>query len=120
MKTKTYNFREFVRREHEMKIKAPKYSLIPLAATPLMPTTVFAESSRSQVMEAFSPIIDLIQNLAYPVSLVCVLAGGIFVMIGSQDKGFTMITRSALGYCLVMMLPMFMDILVQAMAGVSQ
>lgn len=108
-----------MRNEHQKQVKAPTISLIPLAVAPFVPTKAFAADSQAKVMEAFTPIINLIQDLAYPVAMICVLAGGIFVMIGSQDKGFSMITRSSLGYCLVMLLPMFMDILVDAMRSVS-
>ena len=119
MKTKSYDFKAFMKGEHEKQKKTPTTSLIPLAIAPFIPTTAFAEESDAKVMEAFSPIIDLIQSMAYPVAMICVLGGGIFVMIGSQDKGYSMISRAALGYCLVMLLPMFMDILVDAMRSVS-
>ena len=73
---------------------------------------------QTKIITAFDPLINLIQSMAYPVAMICVLGGGIFVMIGSQDKGYSMISRAALGYCLVMLLPMFMDILVDAMGSV--
>jgi len=66
---------------------------------------------------AFDPLIDLIQGLAYPVALVVVLGGSIFVMIGNSEKGFSMMQKAGLGYLLVMITPMILDVLVDAMEG---
>lgn len=119
MKKKTYDFKEFIRKEHESNIKAPTISLIPLAAAPLIPTKVFAEESiKTKMMNAFDPIIELIQGMAYPVAMVVVLGGAIFVMIGNSDKGFGMMQKAAMGYMLVVLAPMILDVLVEAMSGV--
>ena len=119
MKTKTYDFKEFVRGEHEVKSKPPKLSLIPLAVTPMMPTVAYADNSiKVQMMDAFNPLIDLIQGLAYPVAMVCVLGGALFVMIGNSEKGFSMMQKAGLGYVIVMISPMILNVLVDAMDGV--
>lgn len=119
MKTKTYDFQSFIRKEHIPEVKPPVMSLIPLAAAPFVPTTVFAEESiKIKMMNAFDPIIELIQGMAYPVAMVVVLGGAIFVMIGNSDKGFSMMQKAGLGYLLVMIAPMILDVLVDAMGGV--
>lgn len=121
MKTKTYNFKSFMKHEHEKKIKAPTMSLIPLATAPLWATMkVSAETTvQAKMMTAFTPIIDLIQGMAYPVAMIVVLGGAIFVMIGNSDKGFGMMQKAGLGYLLVMIAPMIFDVLVDAMKGVA-
>lgn len=121
MKTKTYDFREFIRCEHVVDVKPPKMSLIPLATAPLWHTmTVHAaeQSIQSQMMTAFNPLIDLIQGMAYPVAMVCVLGGALFVMIGNNEKGFSMMQKAGLGYVIVMIAPMILNVLVEAMKGV--
>ena len=119
MKTKTYDFKEFMRKEHETKVKPPTTSLIPLAIAPFIPTTAFANAEmQDKMMTAFEPIISLVQSLAYPVAMLVVLGGGLFVMIGNTDKGYSLIQRAGLGYVLVMMLPMLLDVLVDAMKSV--
>lgn len=119
MKTKTYDFKSFVRNEHEKSVKQPTLSLVPLAVAPFVPATVFAEESiKAKMMTAFNPLIDLIQGLAYPVAMVVVLGGAIFIMIGNSEKGFSMMQKAGLGYLLVMIAPMILDVLVDTMAGV--
>lgn len=120
MKTKTYDFKEFMRGEHKKDIKPPVMSLIPLATAPLWQTihTSAATDVGAQMMTAFDPIIDLIQGMAYPVAMIVVLGGALFVMIGNSEKGFAMMQRSAMGYVLISLLPMIFDVLVNAMKGV--
>lgn len=119
MKTKTYDFKAFMKSEHIPDVKPPTMSLIPLAAAPFIPTKVFAEESiKTKMMNAFDPVIELIQGMAYPVAMVVVLGGAIFVMIGNSDKGFNMMQKAGLGYLLVMIAPMILDVLVDAMGGV--
>jgi hypothetical protein len=123
MKTKTYDFKSFINKEHMPPSKAPTMSLIPLAAAPLLTATQASAQEAVQVqakmMDAFTPIIDLVQAMAYPVAMVVVLGGAIFVMIGNSDKGFSLMQRAGLGYLLVMIAPMIFDVLVDAMKGVA-
>lgn len=119
MKTKTYDFKSFINKEHKNKIKQPTLSLIPLAIAPFVPTQAFAEASiETKMMNAFDPLLQLIQGIAYPVALSVILAGALFVIIGNKDKGFDMISKSAMGYMLITVLPMIFDVLVSAMKGV--
>lgn len=119
MKTKTYDFKAFIRKENESNIKAPTISLIPLAVAPFLPTKVFAETSiETKMMNAFDPLLDLIQGIAYPVALSVILAGALFVIIGNKEKGFDMISKAAMGYMLITVLPMIFDVLVSTMKGV--
>lgn len=107
--------------------KFPKLSLIPLTTAPLLSATVVGAESieslpsqgvRDKMMDAFDPLIELIQGMAYPVAMVVVLGGAIFVMIGNSDKGFGMMQKAGLGYLLVMIAPMVLDVLVDSMKGV--
>lgn len=121
MKTKTYNFKEFINHEHLQNINPPKASLMPLAAAPLFHTiTAHAaeQSIQAKMMTAFTPIIDLIQGMAYPVAMVVVLGGALMLMVGNKEKGFSMMQTAGLGYVVVMIAPMILDVLVEAMSGV--
>lgn len=120
MKTKTYDFKAFVRKEHESKVKAPTISLIPLAVAPFVPTAAFAETTdiQSKMMTAFDPLLQLIQSAAYPIALSVVLGGAIFVIIGNSDRGFSMISKASMGYILISVLPMIFDVLADVMKGI--
>lgn len=66
-----------------------------------------------RVVTAFNPAIELAQALSYPVGMLMMLGGGLYMMIGSSEKGLGMIQKAGMGYILVQMLPMFMDLLVE-------
>lgn len=101
--------------------------LIPLAVAPLLKvkavfaaeavpvTAVAASGMYDKMLHAFDPLITLVQALAYPVAMVVVLGGALFIMIGNKEKGFSMMQGAGLGYVLVQMTPMVLNILVQAM-----
>lgn len=129
-KTETYDFKAFMRKEHEtetISVKKSAMSLLPLAVTPFVPIKAFAKETtkaisetamQTKIMAAFHPIIVLAQSLAYPVALIVVLGGGLLVMIGNTEKGLAVIQRAGMGYVLVMMLPMLLDVVVSAMQSV--
>lgn len=66
-----------------------------------------------KVVNAFEPLVELVKALSYPIGLVMMLGGGLFVMIGNSDRGFGMIQKAGLGYVLIQMLPLLMDLLVE-------
>ncbi|MCM3160971.1 hypothetical protein [Metabacillus litoralis] len=68
-----------------------------------------------KMVTAFDPLIILVQSLAYPIATVVVLGGAIMVMIGQKDKGYSLMMSAGLGYVLVNMTPMILNILVDAM-----
>lgn len=121
MRKKTYNFKAFMNHEHLANIKPPKMSLMPLAVAPLFHTvTAHAaeQTIQAKMMTAFTPIIDLIQGMAYPIAMVVVLGGSVMLMVGNKEKGFSMMQTAGLGYVVVMIAPMILDVLVDAMAGI--
>jgi hypothetical protein len=102
--------------------------LIPLAIAPFLkvkavlaaeavPVTaaVTTGAMYDKMLHAFDPLITLVQALAYPVAMVVVLGGALFIMIGNKEKGFSMMQGAGLGYVLVQMTPMVLNILVEAM-----
>ena len=66
-----------------------------------------------KVVNAFNPLIELVQALSYPIGLTMMLGGGLFIMIGNNDRGLGMIQKAGLGYVLIQMLPLLMDLLVE-------
>lgn len=67
----------------------------------------------AKVVNAFAPLIELVQALSYPIGLTVMLGGGLFVMIGNSEKGFSMIQKAGIGYIMVQLLPLLMDLLVE-------
>jgi phage-related protein len=128
-KTESMTIKEFMNRQYTKKAKSlpSELSMIPLAVMPILSATpAFAEGTAHKVtdamydkmLHAFDPLITLVQALAYPVAMVVVLGGALFVMIGNKEKGFTMMQSAGLGYVLVQMTPLVLNILVEAMKSV--
>lgn len=66
-----------------------------------------------KVVHAFDPVIVLAQALAYPVAMVMLIGGALYIMVGSKEAGFKMIQRAGIGYILVQLMPLVMDLLVE-------
>jgi hypothetical protein len=71
-----------------------------------------------KMMTAFEPLIDLTQALAYPIAMVVVLGGCLFLMVGQREKGLSMMSSAGLGVVLVNVAPMILQILIDAMKAV--
>lgn len=109
-------------------------SLIPLATKPFFEASpafaaeavtvgtaaanVATNAMYDKMLHAFDPLITLVQALAYPVAMVVVLGGALFIMIGNREKGFGMMSGAGLGYALVQMTPLALNILVEAMKAI--
>ncbi len=139
MRTETMSIKEFMNRGKDVispeekeimkKGKTAGYafglSMLPLAFAPIAKPvsaetiTVAAQGQMyDKMIVAFNPLIDLIQALAYPIAMVVVLGGAIMVMINQKEKGYSLMMGAGLGYVLVNMTPMVLNILVDAMKSV--
>ncbi|MED1613368.1 FtsK/SpoIIIE domain-containing protein [Bacillus paranthracis] len=67
----------------------------------------------NRIVNAFEPVIFLIKAVSYPIASVVALCGGLFIMVGSQERGFSLISRAGIGYIVVQMIPLFMRLLVE-------
>ena len=127
-KVETINFKDFMDGSYKQAIK-PRVSKEMVIRAGVMIATLtlslaFGDVSLAsagavngaiteRVVAAFNPMIELAQALSYPIGMVMMLGGGLFMMIGNSDKGLSMIQKAGMGYILVQMLPMFMDLLVE-------
>lgn len=144
-KEEVYSIKEFLSgkkevielTEKEKKVFRESTILLPLAIAPFLkvkaamaaaaiPVTTAASANAAvtagavydKMIHAFDPLITLIQAISYPVAMVVVLGGALFIMIGNKEKGFTMMQGAGLGYVLVQLTPLFLKILVEAMKSV--
>jgi hypothetical protein len=118
--------REFMDRKHEDVLAFDKQKAIKIGVT--VGVTVLSLSFgdvsfaaagvvqgavTAKVVSAFEPLVELVKALSYPIGLVMMMGGGLFVMVGNADRGFGMIQKAGLGYVLIQMLPILMDLLVE-------
>jgi len=143
-RTESYSIKEFLNRGKEVVTPVSEFEIrkakemgilagftLPILLSPLAKAKVFASAipvtggevvqvagqgdMYSKMISAFDPLINLVQALAYPVCMVVVLGGALFIMIGNKEKGFAMMQGAGLGYVLVQMTPVILNILVNAM-----
>lgn len=77
--------------------------------------TGLGEAAKQKIISAFDPLIDLIIALSLPISGVMLAGGALMIMVGMKDAGFKLIMNAGLGYVLVQMSPLF----IQLLAGVG-
>lgn len=75
--------------------------------------------AKEQIVEAFMPLVDMIQALSYPVALVMLTGGALMFMINRKDQGVSLIMNASIGYILVQMMPLLMKLLVGVGASIG-
>lgn len=73
---------------------------------------VIADATKNKILHAFDPLIHLIQSLSYPIAGVMIAGGCLFIMVGHREQGMKMLQNAAIGYILVQMSPLILDLLV--------
>ncbi|SEC17942.1 hypothetical protein SAMN05443246_3239 [Paenibacillus sp. GP183] len=74
---------------------------------------------KEKILHAFDPLIDLAISLSYPIAGVMIAGGCLFVMTGNREKGMQMLQNAAIGYILVQLSPMLLNLLVGVGGTVS-
>lgn len=87
------------------------------AATEAVPVVATKADISSKVIEAFTPLIDLAQGLAYPIAFVSIVGAGICWIIGNREKAVGMLQGATIGFFIVQLAPMMMRLLVSVTAG---
>jgi hypothetical protein len=76
------------------------------------PTEYIKETAKQKIVDAFKPLIEMVQALSYPIALIMLTGGALCFMIGQKDRGISLIQNAAIGYILVHIMPLLMEILV--------
>jgi hypothetical protein len=70
-----------------------------------------SDAVKAKIVHAFDPLIELMVGISLPIAGVMLTGGALMIMVGQKDLGFKLIMNSALGYVLVQMSPLFIDLL---------
>ncbi|KIO60266.1 hypothetical protein B4065_0192 [Caldibacillus thermoamylovorans] len=123
MRTETIKFNVFMsdnynkkKKLQPMKAIAKGSITIPILST-LTGKYAFAaeveETTKQAVIHAFDPLLELMVDLALPISGVILTSGALLILIGMKDKGFSLILNASLGYCIVQLSPLFISLLAE-------
>ncbi|SOC12937.1 hypothetical protein SAMN05880501_10777 [Ureibacillus xyleni] len=75
------------------------------------PTGVIADASLTALATVLDPIIELLVAISFPIASVIVVCAFFLIMIGNKEKAFDMMMHAGLGYILIQLSPMFLEIL---------
>lgn len=74
---------------------------------------VVGETATRTLAHALDPLIDILVAISLPVASVVMVGGCFFFMLGNSDKAWSMIQNAGLGYVLIQLSPLFINMLEQ-------
>lgn len=77
----------------------------------VIPTGVVADASLTALATILDPIIDILIAVSFPIASIIVVCAFFLIMIGNKDKAFDMMLHAGLGYILIQLSPVFLEIL---------
>lgn len=139
-RTQTMSISEFMSGEYKVKkkrdkkpIKAAATSIFPFAMFPaiasangnVVPVSAYpeavpvgakewlSEQALETLAHALDPLVDLMVALSFPIASVIIIGACFFFMIGNSDKAWGTIQNAGLGYVLIQIMPLLLNILKQ-------
>ena len=95
-------------------VLAPAMAQIP-SAVPLnaiaQPTGIIADKSLEMLATILDPVIQVMVSISFPIASVIMIGACFFFMFGNNEKAWSMIMNAGLGYVLIQMSPLFLEIL---------
>lgn len=96
---------------------SPSAQIIPVnAPAPVIdtmpsPTGLVADRSLEMLATVLDPVIDILVAISFPVASVIMVGACFFFMFGNSEKAWSMIMNAGLGYVLIQVSPLFLEIL---------
>lgn len=93
-------------------VMAQMPSTIPVTAMP-QPTGIIADKSLEILATALDPVVQILVSISFPIASVIMVGACFWFMIGNSEKAWSMIMNAGLGYVLINLSPLFLQILKQ-------
>lgn len=77
----------------------------------MQPTGFIAETSLEVLATILDPVIQILVAISFPVASVIMVGACFFFMFGNSEKAWSMIQNAGLGYVLIQLSPLFLNIL---------
>jgi hypothetical protein len=90
--------------------KAISPAAVPASAA-AVPVGLMSDTVKAKIIHAFDPLVDLMVSLSLPIAGVMLTGGALMIMIGRKEPGYKLIFDCTIGYILVQMSPMFLNLL---------
>ena len=90
----------------------PQYASLQMANTPeVIPTGYIADTSLEMLANVLDPVVQILVAISFPIASVIMIGACFFFMFGNSEKAWSMIMNAGLGYVLIQLSPLFLDIL---------
>lgn len=88
-------------------------SLIPVSMTTpeVIPAGFIADKSLEAIANVMDPLIQILVAVSFPVASVIMVGACFFFMFGNSEKAWSLIMNAGLGYVLIQMSPLFLNML---------
>lgn len=87
---------------------------INITSTPeIIPTGFIADSSLEMLANVLDPVVQILVAISFPIASVIMIGACFFFMFGNSEKAWGMIMNAGLGYVLIQLSPLFLEILRQ-------
>ncbi|ARD47553.1 hypothetical protein [Sporosarcina sp. P33] len=84
--------------------------MIPVTSDAIQ-TGVIGDASLNMLANVLDPLVQILVAISFPIASVIMVGGCFFFMIGRSEKAWEVIFNAGLGYVLVQMSPLFLNIL---------
>jgi hypothetical protein len=93
-------------------ITQPQTFPIDISSTPeMIPTGHFADASLEMLATVLDPLVQIMVAISFPIASVIMIGGAFFFMLGNSEKAWQTIFNAGIGYVIIQMSPLFLDIL---------
>ena len=91
--------------------QAPIPVSMPVSSPELIPTGYIADATLETFANILDPVIQILVAISFPIASVIMVGACFFFMFGNNEKGWSMIMNAGLGYVLIQLSPLFLEIL---------
>ncbi|WP_205161161.1 hypothetical protein [Niallia nealsonii] len=91
----------------------PVFAASPINVVPVDAKEWMGEQTLSMIAHALDPLVDVLVALSFPVASVIIVGACFFFMFDKSDKAWGMITNAGLGYVLIQISPLILNVLKQ-------
>ena len=92
-------------------ILAQMPATIPVNGSEYIQTGFVADKSLEAIANVMDPLIQILVAVSFPVASVIMVGACFFFMFGNSEKAWSMIMSAGLGYVLIQMSPLFLNML---------
>ena len=85
---------------------------IPVSMTPdVIQTGFIADTSLDMLANVLDPVLQILMAVSFPIASVIMIGACFLFMVGNSEKAWSTIFNAGLGYVLIQMSPLFLEIL---------